>query len=172
MDTIAYRADGTFIADGTILAGNNLPATVNISGVSEIDYRTMLASASHVANGNEGINRRGFCVTEGLTGAPGLDDMVFAEEGLFFDDNYTIQLDELLAGHPYRITAFVEKYGHYFYSETITPSPEAKQVAADTLFRCRACRYTFMEDRQMYLDPSICPNCGTAITAKNNKEEH
>lgn len=167
MDTIAYRADKAFIADGTILAGNNLPAAVSITGVSEINYRTMLPAASHEANGPEGINRRGFLVKEGLTGTPGLDDLVFAEEGLFTDDDYTLQLTGLLADHPYRLGAFVEKYGNYFFSDTITPSPVTKQLAADTLHHCRACNNIFLEDRQRYLDTSICPNCGEAIVKKS-----
>ena len=67
---IAYPAHVGFPANGTVLAGGNAPADVTTLPVAALGHSWITAHGSHIANGLEGINRRGFCCKEGLTGTP------------------------------------------------------------------------------------------------------
>lgn len=160
MNIIAYPAKGYFPADGMVKAGGNAPATVTTLPVSARGHSRLTCHGRHAANGPEGINRRGFCYKEGQTGTPTIEDNVVWDEGLFFDEEYSIQITGLKADTPYRVAAVVEKYENYFYAEPIAISPRTTYMTATPVFRCPACRVIFMEDEGIQ-DADICPNCAS-----------
>ncbi|HPD57601.1 MAG TPA: hypothetical protein PKW17_10215 [Smithellaceae bacterium] len=167
---IAYRAKGFFLMDGTVLAGGNAPAGVTTLPVSAIGYSWFTCHGSHTANGLEGINRRGFCAKEGEEGAPTIDDHVVWEEGLFFDEAYSLQITGLKPDTPYRVAAVVEKFENYFYGEPLTISPRTTYMRATPVNICGACRAIFMADQGIQ-DADTCPNCGAAQTTRRKQKQ-
>jgi len=170
MNIIAYPAQGYFPANGTVLAGGNAPAEVETLPISAIGHSRITAHGSHVANGPEGINRRGVCYKQGLAGIPTIEDNAVWEDGLFFDEEYSLEITGLMADTPYRLAAVVEKYGNYFYAEPLVVSPRTTYMRAAAVCRCPACRVMFMEDPGIQ-DSDTCPNCGAGQEPKNKEEK-